>query len=63
MTRTAQKARLDIAANRDAQFDWDRHNRELDAALDRWLAAETALSQAHIDMARDVRAMIKERPR
>lgn len=45
---------------REDAFDWDAHNRELEEALVRWFAAEVELSQAHIDMARDVRALIED---
>lgn len=53
-TRTIANCHADAAA-----FDWERWNREMDAALANWNAAEAALSQAHIDMARHVRAQLQ----
>lgn len=57
----AQRYRMDKAADEAAAFDWDAHNREIEAglaALERLNATEAALSQARIDMARDVTALL-----
>ena len=60
------KARLDAAVAAQP-FDWDAWNRDITArtdalqtAIDTWNNAESALSHASINMARDVRRMIGE---
>ena len=59
----SQQARMDIAADRDARFDWDAWSRDIDAglvALERLNQIEAQQAQANIDMARDVRAIIED---
>jgi hypothetical protein len=41
-------------------FDWDAHNAAMDAALARWNETERELAEAHMSMARDLRALIGE---
>lgn len=61
-----RRARVMEAADRDAAFDWDKHNAEverqlaeLSETLDRWGRVERELSELHIDLARDLSEQIK----
>ena len=59
MTRR-RKARQLVRAMKEAEFDWDEHNRRMDEQLTRWNEAARRLSELHIETARDLRSATED---
>jgi len=60
---TTRNARPLEAADRDARFDWDQHNREIEAGLaafERLNQIEAAIAQTKINAARDLQRLFED---